>query len=84
MNRYLVLLLRTPAFDAALIEPHRRFLADLREEARVELSGPFGDGTGGAYLLRASSLAEAQTIAQRDPLHCHGASTLQVHEWKAA
>ncbi len=84
MNRYLVLLMRNPGFDPALIEPHRRFLDDLRGQQRIELAGPFGDGTGGAYLLRAHSFAEATAIAQRDPLHVAAASQVSVREWKAA
>lgn len=83
MNRYLVLVLRKPVFDAALIEPHRCFLADLRAQDRIELSGAFADGSGGAYLLRASTLDEATAIAHGDPLHTAAASTIVVHEWNA-
>lgn len=84
MNRYLVLVMRTPAFDAALIEPHRRFLAALREQRRIELAGGFSDASGGAYLLRAASIDEAVEIAHRDPLHVASASLVRVHEWNAA
>lgn len=84
MNRYLVLVMRTPAFDAALVDAHKRFLAELREQGRIELSGPFGDRSGGAYLLRAASQEEAVEFARRDPLHEAGASTIRVHEWQAA
>lgn len=83
MSRYLVLVMRKPVFDAALIEPHRQFLAGLRADGRIELSGAFTDGSGGAYLLRASSLDEATAIAHGDPLHAAGASAIAVHEWSA-
>ena len=83
MNRYLVITLRTPAFDPAVAEPHYRFLDDLRTHDRIEMSGPFGDKSGGAYLLRAASLDEATAIAQRDPLHLTGASKVSVREWRA-
>lgn len=84
LRRYLVLAMRTPDFDAQLIEPHRRFLARLRDEGRIELDGPFTDRSGGAYLLRAASLVEANEIVAADPLATSGASRLSVHEWAAS
>jgi len=84
MKRYLVLVMRNPGFDASLIDAHRQFLDDLRAQRRIELSGGFSDHSGGAYLLRAESLGEARTFAERDPLHLQRASTIAVHEWNAA
>lgn len=84
MNRYLVLVMRNPGFDTALVEPHRAFLAALRDEGRIELAGGFADRSGGAYLLRATSIEQARTLALRDPLHVSGASTVTVREWIAA
>lgn len=82
--RYLVLLMRRPGFDEALIAPHIAFLDALRAEGRLELNGGFGDRSGGAYLLRGvDSLAEAEAIVARDPLAVHGASDIVVHEWLA-
>ena len=80
-RKYLVLTMRTPRFDASVIEPHRRFLDDLRLQGRLELTGPFTDKSGGAYLLRARSLAEANAIVARDPLVTAGASQVSVYEW---
>ena len=48
MKRYLVLTLRTPRFDPAVIEPHYAHLATLRERGQLELSGPFSDRSGAA------------------------------------
>ena len=84
MNRYLVLVMRNPGFDTGLVGAHRDFLAALRAQQRVELSGGFGDASGGAYLLRAESLDEERDIAARDPLHRERASTVTVYEWNAA
>jgi uncharacterized protein len=84
MNRYLVMVMRNPGFDPALVEPHRIFLAALREQGRIELSGGFSDRSGGAYLLRAASIDEAVATAERDPLHQSRASTITVYEWNAA
>jgi uncharacterized protein YciI len=83
MNRYLVLTLRKPAFDAAAIEPHYAFLDALRARGQLELAGPFADRSGGAYLLRADSLEAALAIAHADPLHTSGSSEVGVREWNA-
>jgi len=81
MKRYLVLAMRNPAFDEAVIAPHLAFLDDLRAAGKLEMTGGFGDGTGGAYLLNAGSLAEAQAIVAADPLTTSGSSAVTVHEW---
>jgi uncharacterized protein YciI len=82
-HRYLVLAMRTPAFDTAVIEPHRRFLDELRADGLLELKGPFTDKPGGAYLLRADSLAQANALVARAPLLTSGASRVCVYEWAA-
>ena len=84
VTRYLVVLMRRPGFDQALVAPHMAFLEELRGQGLLEMSGGFGDRSGGAYVLRgAAGLGEAQAIAARDPLAIHGASDLTVHEWNA-
>jgi uncharacterized protein len=84
MKRYLVLTLRRPQFDPAVIAPHYAHLAQLRERGQLELSGPFTDSSGGAYLIRASDLDAAHAIAHDDPLHVTGASEVRVYEWNAS
>jgi hypothetical protein len=39
MKRYLVIALRLPTFQSAAIEPHRAFLAQLRQQGVLELAG---------------------------------------------
>ena len=68
MKRYLVLTLRRPQFDPAVIAPHYAHLDRLREHGQLELSGPFTDSSGGAYLIRASDLDAACAIAQPDQI----------------
>ncbi|MCP2298249.1 Uncharacterized conserved protein YciI, contains a putative active-site phosphohistidine [Nocardia amikacinitolerans] len=82
MNKYLVMVMRTPRFDPAVIEPHKEFLNGLVERGRLVESGRFTDGTGGAYVIRAESLAAAREIAFADPVHTTGASELTVYEWE--
>ncbi len=81
-HKYLVLAMRTAAFDTAVIvNPHQRFLDTLRTADQLELTGPFTDKSGGAYVLRAESLAQAQAIVARDPLVTTGASAVSIYEW---
>ncbi|MCD7097316.1 YciI family protein [Stenotrophomonas sp. MMGLT7] len=82
MTHYLVLAMRKPDFDDAVVAPHRAFLDDLRGRGLLEITGGFSDGSGGAYVLKnVASLAEARAIAAADPLALHGSSDLVVHEW---
>ncbi len=81
-RKYLVMVMRTPQFDEAVIEPHRRFLTDLLERGQLCESGRFTDGTGGAYVVFADSLAAAEEIVFQDPVHTTGSSELTVHEWE--
>lgn len=83
MNRYLVLAMRRANFDTAVVPLHQQFLEDLRARGLLELSGPFGDKSGGAYLLLADDLAQAQTIAHRDPAHTSGGWDITLYEWAA-
>lgn len=83
MQRYLILTLRTEQFDSAVIEPHYAHLDRLRERGVLELSGSFGDKSGGAYLIRAKTMDEARAIAHSDPVHASGSSRVTVYEWNA-
>lgn len=83
MNRYLVILLRRPHFDPAVVSLHQQFLEDLRAQGRNEMSGAFGDKSGGAYLLRAESMEEAIDIAHRDPAHTSGGWDITLYAWHA-
>jgi len=83
MKRYLVVTLRTPRFDPAVIEPHYAHLALLRGRGQLELAGPFSDRSGGAYVIRAEDLDAARVIACADPVHVSGSSELRVYEWDA-
>ena len=82
MTRYLVMAMRRPSFDDAVIAPHLAFLDELRATGQLEMTGGFSDRSGGAYvLINITSLEEAKAIAARDPLALTGTSDLTVHEW---
>ena len=83
MIRYLVMVMRTPNFQASLINAHKDFLEELRQNGSMEMSGPFTDKTGGAYLIKADSLEAAEALAFADPLHTSGSSQISVYEWDA-
>ena len=82
MPHYLVLALRKPDFDNAVVAPHRAFLDDLRARGLLELTGGFSDGSGGAYVLcNVDDLEQARAIVATDPLALQDCSELSVHEW---
>lgn len=81
VTRYLVLAMRTAAFDAGVIAPHQAFLQALRERGQLWVTGGFSDGGGGAYVLEnVPDLATARAIVAADPLN-QGGSVLTLHEW---
>lgn len=82
MRKYLVVAMRTAAYDPAVAQPHREFLGGLRAEGMLQESGPFTDGTGGAYIVLADSRAAAEARVFTDPLYTSGSSELTVHEWE--
>ena len=82
MKRYLVLAMRKPGFDAAVVAPHKAFLDALKAEGRLAMTGGFSDGSGGAYVLQdVDGIEAARAIVARDPLVLRDASELTVHEW---
>ncbi len=84
MTLYLVMAIRKAGFPDSVIQPHRDFLARLREQDQLELTGGFSDGSGGAYVLKnVASLEQARAIVASDPLAVADASELIVHEWNA-
>ncbi|TCV97150.1 uncharacterized protein YciI [Luteibacter rhizovicinus] len=83
LKRFLVLAMRKPTFDPAAAEAHLVFLADLKEQRLIEMTGPFADRSGGAYLLLAPDMATATRVVESDPLHITGSSVMTIHEWQA-
>lgn len=81
--RYLVTTFRTPQFQPSVIDEHYAFLDRLRNQNQLELAGPFSDKSGGAYVILADSLEEAQALAFSDPVHTSGSSRVTVYEWNA-
>ncbi|MES3020569.1 MAG: YciI family protein [Pseudomonadota bacterium] len=83
MYRYLVTAIRTPQFEPSAVAAHHAFLERLRTLGKLELAGAFTDRSGGAYVLVADDLAEAERLAFSDPLHTTNSSVITVFEWNA-
>ncbi len=85
MKHYLVIAMRHPHFDPAVVGPHLAYLDDLHARGLLASSGGFADGSGGAYVLQGvDDLAQALALADADPLALTGNSALTVREWKLA
>lgn len=81
--KYLIMTKRKPTFQPAVIDEHFKFLDELRARKILGLSGAFTDKTGGAYVIEAENLEEAEKIAFSDPIHTMNASEVVVYEWNA-
>ena len=73
---------RNPSFQISVIEGHYAFLNQLKARGILELSGPFTDKSGGAYIIKAENFEQAKEIAYTDPLHLTNSSKVTVYEWK--
>jgi uncharacterized protein YciI len=62
-------------------DEHREWLEGQHRAGRLLFSGPTTDGVYGVYILTASSLDEARSIAAQDSHHRRGIRSMEVHEW---
>jgi uncharacterized protein YciI len=83
MPRFLVLAMRQPGFDPSIGPAHHAYLDELRLAGKLEMTGPFADASGGAYLLLADDRAEAEALVAADPLAVSGLSLMTLYEWQA-
>jgi uncharacterized protein YciI len=71
--------------DRAIYEPHLpahfEHLRALKARGALLLSGPFADRSGGLLLIEAASRAEAEEIAQADPLVANNVDSYELREW---
>ena len=64
-------------------EEHRQWLDDQHKAGQLLFSGPTTDGAYGIYIMLASSLSEAESLAAQDPHHLRGIRKMEVLEWRA-
>ena len=62
-------------------EEHRQWLEEQHKAGRLLFSGPTTDGAYGIYVMLASSLEEAKSIAAQDSHHRRGIRMMEVLEW---
>lgn len=62
-------------------EEHRLWLEEQHKNGRLLFSGPTTDGACGIYIMLASSLEEARSIAAQDSHHRRGIRSMEVLEW---
>lgn len=64
---YLILFESKLPLNMDVIQRHVAHLRALDEAGKLVACGPFTDYPGGMVLIKATSIEEAHTIAQRDP-----------------
>ncbi len=82
-TRYVITLTRRPEvpMGESLVRAHVEFLQELEARGQLELAGPFEDGEGGMYIIRADDLEAAQAISAADPFIVSGAESCEVRTW---
>lgn len=62
-------------------DEHRRWLEEQHKAGRMLFSGPTTDGAYGIYIILASNLEEAKSLAAQDSHHVRGIRSMEVLEW---
>ncbi|QXD26333.1 hypothetical protein F7C95_09990 [Opitutia bacterium ISCC 51] len=69
------------------LQEHLKYQLELEANGSIFAAGPFADDAEqewegeGMVILRASSIDEARSIAENDPMHKSGARTFRVRPW---
>ncbi|GAY07670.1 hypothetical protein TOK_3690 [Pseudonocardia sp. N23] len=69
------------------LDAHKAWLAEIEESSELLFAGPMLDDEyrfsgSGLFVLRATSVAEAKEIADRDPFHARGLRTYKIVPWQ--
>lgn len=57
---------------AAARPEHRQYLAKLKANGQLAVSGPFTDDSGALIIYEAESVQDAERLLQGDPFHASG------------
>ena len=60
---------------------HGKYMLSLYSQGALKIAGPFTDDSGGAVLLQAPGLGEAQNIVTKDPAVVSGVFVYELHPW---
>ena len=63
------------------VPAHKAFIQDLIDQGHQASTGYWGRRGGGMLLFTADSMAEAESIVQRDPLIINNCVTYDLFEW---
>jgi uncharacterized protein YciI len=83
LKQFLVIIERKPSFTGESLQGHRDFLLKLKKDNVLKVAGGFEDRTGGAYVIQADSLEEAEKIVNGDPMKIENHSIYSLKEWNA-
>lgn len=78
---------KAPEDVKAALPYHLAYQAELEKQGKLAFAGPMSDETGehmqgmGLVIYRASSLEEARTLAEDDPMHKSGARSFMLRRW---
>ena len=90
LRKKLYVVLSKPVVPPERLKPflmaHLEYMIGLEKRGLVFASGPLSDGEGpmsgqGLTVLRASSAAEARTLAESDPFFVNGLRSFELKEW---
>lgn len=87
----LYVVLSTPAGDPAAVKAslkdHLAYQSEQERVGNLAFAGPMSDETGemmqgmGMIVYRATSLEDARSLAENDPMHISGARTFTIRRW---
>ena len=77
-----ILAMKDPELNRQHRPAHLEYLAGLKAQGRVWVSGPFEQGLGGMVIYDVPSLEEARALAEADPLVRTGARALTLYAWE--
>lgn len=83
---YLIVYKAGPAWQADAppneqLRDHGRYMFGLHQRKALRMGGPFTDIAGGAALIEAASLTDAQAIVDADPAVTAKLFVAEVHSW---
>ena len=83
MKTFIVHIIREFDGSEELMEAHGAHIMSLKKENRLVMFGPYDNVQGGAYIMKAESLEEAEAHANADPVIKQGIAQCRVFLWNA-
>lgn len=67
--------------DGQPLKEHGRYMLSMYAKGSMKMAGPFGDNSGGAWVLEAANESEAKEIVAEDPAVKTGVFQYELHAW---